>query len=137
VSDAADSHGRDTGRRAIVHVEPHYVHNAARRQCLHGRRADGSATCGALLGYLTRALHLFLLLMLGAIAARIATAVGLFATADDAGNAAGLTAVVAIVVACLAVVVWLTSTLRDLSPKRREHAWIDVARLVATVAFVA
>jgi hypothetical protein len=76
--------------------------------------------------------------MLGAIAVRIATAVGLFATADEAGNAAGLTAVVAIVVAYLAVAVWLeVDALRGLSPKRREHAWPDVARPVATVVFVA
>jgi hypothetical protein len=105
---------------------------------LHGRRADGSATGGALLGYITGGVLLFLLLMLGAIVARIVTVVGLFATADDAGKVVGLIAVVAIVVAYLAVVVWLNvDALRDLSPQRREHAWLDVARLVATVAFVA
>jgi len=41
-------------------------------------------------------------------------------------------------VAYLAVAVWLdVDALRDLSAKRREHAWLDVARLVATVAGVA
>ena len=40
--------------------------------------------------------------------------------------------------AYLAVAVWLdVDALRDLSAKRREHAWLDVARLVATVAGVA
>jgi len=105
---------------------------------LHGRHADGSATGGALLGYITGGALLFLLLMLGAIVARIATAVGLFATADDAGNVVGLIAVVAIVVAYLVVVAWLdVDALRDLSPQRRTHAWLDVARLLATAACVA
>ena len=36
------------------------------------------------------------------------------------------------------MVAWLdVDALRDLSPRRREHAWLDVARLVATVAIVA
>jgi hypothetical protein len=105
---------------------------------LHRRHADGSATGGALLGYIAGGVLLFILLMLGAIVARIATAVGLFGTADDAGNVVGVIAVVAIVVAYLVVVAWLdVDALRDLSPKRHEHAWLDIVRLVATGAFVA
>jgi hypothetical protein len=105
---------------------------------LHGRHVDGSATVGACLGYITGGVLLFLLLMLGAIVARIVTAVGLFASSDDAGKVVGIVAVVAIMVAYLAAVAWLdVDALRDLSPKRREHARLDVTRLVATVAFVA
>ncbi len=105
---------------------------------LHGRHVDGSATGGAVLGYLAGVGLALGLLGLMALVMLVLAAVGLSETGDDPGKVAGLIAVVVITVAYLALALWLdVGALRDLSPRRREHAWLDVARLIATVAGVA
>jgi hypothetical protein len=94
---------------------------------LHGRLVDGTATLGAVLGVVAGAAIAVALLLLSAL-------VGEITNAPVVGQMAG----VAVVAAYLAVVAWLdVDALRDLSPKRREHSWLDVARLVATMAIVA
>ena len=93
---------------------------------LHGRLVDGTATLGAVLGVVAGAAITVALLLLGALVQITNTPV------------VRQIAVVAVVAVYLAVVAWLdVDALRDLSPRRREHAWLDVARLVATVAIVA
>ena len=105
---------------------------------LHGRHVDRPATGGAVLGVLAGVVLLFVLLMLTVLVILTLTAVGLSATAVDAGNLLGQIQVVVIVVAYLALATWLdVDALRDLAAQRREHAGLDVARLVATVAGVA
>jgi hypothetical protein len=104
---------------------------------LHGRPVDMPATGGAVLGYLAGVGLALGLLGLAALVMLTLTAVGLSATSDDAGKVTGLIAIVAIAVAYVAAVAWLdVDALRDLSPKRRQHVWLDIARLVATVAGV-
>jgi len=94
---------------------------------LHGRLVDGTATLGAVLGVVAGAAIAVALLLLGALVKEITNA-------PVVGQIAGAV----VVAAYLAVVAWLdVDALRDLSPRRREHAWLDVARLVATVAIVA
>jgi hypothetical protein len=101
---------------------------------LHARRAGGSAMSGALLGYVVGWVILFALLLLIAIVVRAGTAVGLSAPRNATAIAIGIV----IAVACFAVVSRLDlEALRDLSPMLRKHVWLDVVRLVATVAFVA
>ncbi len=93
---------------------------------LHGRLVDGTATLGAVVGVVAGAAIAVALLLLGALV-QITNA-----------PVVRQIAVVAVVAVYLAVVAWLdVDALRDLSPRRREHAWLDVARLVATVAIVA
>ena len=105
---------------------------------LHGRRVDRTATGGAVLGCLAGVVLLFVLLMLTVLVILTLTAVGLSATSVDAGKVLGQIQVVVIAVAYLALAAWLdVDALRDLAAQRREHAGLDVARLVATVAGVA
>jgi hypothetical protein len=105
---------------------------------LHGRRVDRTATGGAVLGYLAGVGLALGLLGLMALVMLALIAVGLSATGDDAGKALGQISVVVIVVGYLAVAAWLdVDALRDLATQRREHAGLDVARLVASVAGVA
>jgi len=101
---------------------------------LHGRRVDGPATSGAVLGYLTGVGLALGLLALLAVVGLILMAVGLSDVMNDTDT--GTRIVVGIVVATfLALAVWLdVDALRDLSAKRREHVSLDVARLVATAA---
>jgi hypothetical protein len=101
---------------------------------LRARRADRSATGGALLGYIAGGAGAFLLLLLVAVVGRAGMAVGLFATDTDAGAAVAPVFVV-IVAALLALTcVWLgADAVRDLSPRRRVHVRLDVARLAALV----
>ena len=105
---------------------------------LHGRRVDRRATGGAVLGYLTGMGLTLGLVALTVIVILTLTVVGLSATSVDAGRVLGQIQVVLIAVAYLALAAWLdVVALRDLAAKRREHAGLDVARLVATVAGVA
>jgi hypothetical protein len=105
---------------------------------LHGRRVDRTATGGAVLGYLTGMGLALGLVLLTVIVILALTVVGLSATSVDAGRVLGQIQVVVIAVAYLALAAWLdVVALRDLAAKRREHARLDVARLVATVAGVA
>jgi hypothetical protein len=105
---------------------------------LHGRRVDRPATGGAVLGVLAGVVLLFVLVMLTVLVILTLTALGLSATSVDAGKVLGQVQVVVIALAYLALAAWLDAdALRDLSPKRREHAGLDVVRLVATVAGVA
>jgi hypothetical protein len=98
---------------------------------LHGRHVDRPATEGALLGYLAGAG--LLLVLLGLIALLIVLPLHLLGLSGTEWITAA-----AVIVAYLAVAARLdVDALRDLSPRRREHAWLDAARLVATVAGVA
>jgi hypothetical protein len=98
---------------------------------LHGRHVDRPATEGAVLGYLAGAgLSLVLLGLIALLVALPLSALSL------SGTEWITTAVV--IVAYLAVAARLDAdALRDLSPMRREHVWLDVARLIATVLGVA
>jgi hypothetical protein len=98
---------------------------------LHGRSVDTPATEGAVLGYLAGAgLSLVLLGLIALLVALPLSALSLSGTE-------WITAAV-VIVAYLAVAARLdVDALRDLSPGRREHARLDVARLVATLAGVA
>jgi hypothetical protein len=105
---------------------------------LHGRRVDGTATAGAVAGYLAGAVLVFALVMLLAVIERAAAAIGLFATVDDASATLESIAAIAVFAAYLVAVVWLAADgLRDLSPRRRTHVPLDVARLVASVVYAA
>ena len=105
---------------------------------LHGRRIDGTATAVAVAGYLASAVLVFALVMILAMIDKAAAAIGLFATVDDAAATLESIAAIAVFVAYLAAVVWLAADgLRDLSSRRRTHVPLDIARLVATVVYVA
>ena len=72
---------------------------------LHGRPLDGTATLGALLGF-----------VIGVVI--VVTIIPLFLVA----------------VAFLGAIVWVDAeALRDLSPQRRAHLWLDITRLLATL----
>jgi hypothetical protein len=106
---------------------------------LHERRVDGSATSGAVLGCIAGVVVVLWVVLPAAWilaygVSALSTVVGLSVTKDAATIAIG----VATAVTCLAVGAWLdVDALRDLSPQRRGHVWLDVARLVATVAYLA
>jgi hypothetical protein len=104
---------------------------------LHGRRVDGPATGGAVLGYLAGVGLTLGLLGLLALVMLALSAAGL--PEVTSGSSAGNLAIsIVIVVMCAAVALWLCGdAVRDLSAKRREHVWLDVARFVATVAIAA
>ena len=105
---------------------------------LHGCRVDRPATGGALLGVLAGVVLLFVLLMLTVLVILTLTAVGLSATAVDAGRLLGQVQVVVIALAYLALAAWLdVEALRDLAAPRRAHAGLDVARRRASAAGVA
>lgn len=104
---------------------------------LHGRRVDGPATGGAVLGYLAGVGMTLGLLGLLALVMLALSAAGLpeVMSGSSTGN---LVIALIVVVVCAVVAVWLDSdALRDLSAKRREHVWLDVARVAATVAIAA
>ena len=95
---------------------------------LHVRHVDGTATLGAILGFIAGVVVLFVALALG-------LPFGL-----DGTNIPGVVAVgVAVLAAAyLVAIVWLdVDALRDLSPQRRRHVWLDIFRLLATVVYVA
>jgi hypothetical protein len=105
---------------------------------LHGRRVDGQSTGGAVLGYIVGWVVVFALVILGALVARLAHLLGLFDTVDDAQQGVGLVLGLALASVYLAVAVWLdVEALRDLSATRRRHVPLDIARMVASVAYVA
>jgi hypothetical protein len=95
---------------------------------LHVRHADGTATLGAILGFIAGVVVLFVALALG-------LPFGL-----DGTNIPGVVVVgVAVLAAAyLVAIVWLdVDALRDLSPQRRTHVWLDILRLLATAVYVA
>jgi hypothetical protein len=105
---------------------------------LHQRRVDGSATSGALLGYIAGVGIVWVILhaawILASVLSALGTIVGLSVTKTAGATAVGI----AVAVAYLAVAGWLdVDALRDLSPQRRRHAWLDIARLVATAVYAA
>ncbi len=104
---------------------------------LHGRRVNGSATGGALLGYLAGGAVVFLMMTLTALLAWVGEAVDLPAPGDDTWRLPGLIVGGGIAVIYLAVIAGSdVNALGDLSAKRRAHVPLDIARLVATAAYV-
>jgi hypothetical protein len=98
---------------------------------LHGGRPGGPAVIGGLFGLVAGSVAVVLI---GLVAAGIATGVTALGGSDIAG-AIGVLAIVA--VAVLALAAWVDAdAVRDLAPKRREHVRIDIARLGATAAIV-
>lgn len=102
---------------------------------LHGRHVDGTATLGAVLGFVAGAAVVYGLLFvwigLGALS---------HAFVVSGGNVPiGVVILEAVLVAAyLTAMVWLdVDALRDLSRKRRAHVLLDVLRLLATAAYVA
>jgi hypothetical protein len=101
---------------------------------LHGRHNDSTARLGAGLGFVAGGVTVFAVVMLADIVGALGMVVGLSATK----SAGAMAVAVAVAVAFLVVIAWLdVDALRDLSPKRRGHVRIDIARLVATAAYAA
>jgi hypothetical protein len=95
---------------------------------LHGRRVDGMATLGAVLGFIAGIVAVFAALGVGAL-------FGMSNTHIPAAVWVGLGIVGAVF---LVAIVWLdVDALRDLSSRRREHVWLDILRLLATVSYFA
>ena len=95
---------------------------------LHGRHVYGTATLGAILGFVVGGVVLFAALALG-------LPFGL-----DGTNIPGVVVlgVAVLAAAYLIAIVWLdVDALRDLSPKRRTHVRLDIVRLLATAVYVA
>lgn len=104
---------------------------------LYGRRVDGPATIGAVLGYLAGVVFAFALLLVVGGIARALTVAGL-PTGDNGSGVGGPLLAGIVVAAFLVLAVWLdVDALRDLFATSREHVWQDAARLVATAAGVA
>ena len=75
---------------------------------VHGRRLDGTATLGAVLGLIA-----------------------------GAATAVAIIPLLVVAVAFLAAIVWVdVDALRDLWPRRRAHLWLDILRQSATVVQV-
>ncbi len=104
---------------------------------LHRRRVDGPATVGALFGYMAGVVCALAMLLTLAAVGLLLSLLGVPSITD--GSAAGGRVYSGIVVAAVLVLAaWLdVDALRDLVSRRRSHAWVDVARLVATAACVA
>jgi hypothetical protein len=104
---------------------------------LHRRRVDRPATGGAVIGYLAGVGLALGLLGLLALVMLVLSAVG-FPEVMSGSSTGNLVISLIVVAVCAVVAVWLdVDALRDLSAKRREHVWLDVARLAATVLVVA
>jgi hypothetical protein len=98
---------------------------------LHGRRVGWTTTFGALVGYALGGASVFALTL---VASLPMWAVRLVTGSEYAGAIAYLALVAA---AFLVLSGWLAfDAARDLAPKRREHVWLDVVRLLATVSAV-
>jgi hypothetical protein len=102
---------------------------------LHGRHVDGTATLGAILGFIAGVLVLIAgLALLGIVT-------GVLGLEDVFGLSQGnlpVALVALVAVPYLAVTAWLVvDALRDFSPRRRRYVWLDILRLLATVAYVA
>ena len=99
---------------------------------LHGRRVDGPSTIGAVFGYMAGVVCALAMLLALAVVGLLLSLLGAPSMTD--GSAAGGRVYSGIVVAVfLLLAVWLdVDALRDLL-SRREHLWVDVARLLATV----
>lgn len=98
---------------------------------LHGRRVDWTTTLGALVGYALGGVAVFALTLLAALPMWVVH----LATGSEYGGAIAYLAVVA--AAFLVLVGWLVfDAARDAAPQRREHPWLDLARLLAAVSAV-
>ena len=98
---------------------------------LHGRRIDWVASLGAVAGYVIGGAAVYAATMLAALS----TWLVFLATGSEVGGAVAF--LVIAMLALLALVVWLAvDAARDLSPRRREHVGLDVARLLAAVAVI-
>jgi hypothetical protein len=95
---------------------------------LHGRHVDGTATLGAILGFIA-----------GGVAVFAALALGLpFGQSGTNIPGAVWVGVAVVAAAYLVAIARLdVDALRDLSPQRRTHVWLDILRLLATVVYVA
>ncbi len=98
---------------------------------LHGRRVDGGATVGAILGFVVGGLVVFGVMALG---------VAVRAVFGLSGTGVPLVVVVATAVLVAAYLIAMAlldlDALRDLATGRRSHVPLDVLRLLATVAYV-
>ncbi|MFA5844420.1 MAG: hypothetical protein WC971_06285 [Coriobacteriia bacterium] len=99
---------------------------------LHGRRIDRTVVLSALGGHFVGGNAIWIAAML--LVAVTSLAAKPFTSWEFAGPVA---AAAIVAVAVLAFVVWLDiAAVRDLSPSRREHVRLDVARLASTVIIV-
>ena len=98
---------------------------------LHGRRVDWVASLGAVAGYVIGGAAVYAATMLAALV----TWLVFLATGSELGGAVAFLAVT--MLALLALAVWLSvDAARDLSPRRREHVGLDIARLLAAVSVI-
>lgn len=98
---------------------------------LHGRRVDWVASLGALAGFVLGGAAVYAATMLAALVTWIVFRV----TGSELGGAVAFLTVT--MLALLALAVWLSvDAIRDLSPNRREHVGLDVARLLAAVLVI-
>jgi hypothetical protein len=102
---------------------------------LRGRVVDGTATLGAVLGFIAGTVVVIAVLTALGLVTGVLGLEGTFGLSQD-NLPVALVALVA--VPYLAVAGLLdVDALRDLSRRRREHVWLDICRLLATVAYVA
>lgn len=105
---------------------------------LHRRRVDGLATAGAFIGYAVSGVLLAGAVMLAAVLAEAAAAAGLFADAEAARMDVDLGAGVALAVGLLTLAACVDArALADLRASGRRRPLLDVARLLATLAYAA
>jgi hypothetical protein len=105
---------------------------------LHRRRVDWLATAGAFVGSVVGGVLLAGAVMLTAVLAETAASVGLFADATTARTAVDMAAAVALAVVFLGLAARADAqALADLRANGRERPRLDVARLLATLAYAA
>jgi hypothetical protein len=105
---------------------------------LHRRRVDGLATAGAFIGYAVGGVLLAGTVMLAAVLAEAAAAVGLFADAEAARTVVDVGAGVVLAVGLLALAARVDArALADLRANGRRRPLLDIARLLATLAYAA
>lgn len=98
---------------------------------LHRRRVGWVATLGAVAGYVLGGATVYAATLFAALATWLVR----LATGSDTAGA--LAFFVAVMAALFALVVWLVvDAVRDLSPKRRHHVGLDIARILAAVAVI-
>ena len=103
---------------------------------LHRRAVDGPATIGAVFSYLAGVMCALALLMVLAVLGLLLSLLGMPSITDGSGSGGPIYAGV-VAAALLVLALWLdVDALRDLLAKQ-EHVWLDVTRIVATVAVVA
>lgn len=105
---------------------------------LHKLRADGSATAGAVLGFIAGFVSVWVILPVAWLLAYVVVALGAVVGVSVSSSAGASVVGVAIAALYLVAACWLDiAALRDLAPARRTHVVLDIARLVATVAYAA